>query len=363
MQIIKPTFIVHKKKAVANIQRMKAKIAVAGNNIRFRPHFKTHQSLGVADWYRQQGISAITVSSVDMAAQFVAAGWSDITIAVLVNRLEIQRINQLTTTASINLLIDSPETAAFLHHTVQQPVGVWLKIDTGYHRTGIEWFLQEDILATAKACVASPKLHFQGLLTHAGHSYHAHSVQQLKEIYHDTITKMSVLRDYLLHNGIPSVEISYGDTPTCSIIETFYGVDEIRCGNFVYNDVQQLFLGSCHAEDIAAVVACPVIAKYPQRNEIVVYGGAVHLSKDVAVAASGQKNFGLVAHPNLNSSSWAPPLKDTYVAALSQEHGVIKTTPQVLQQINVADILMIIPVHSCLAADLLQHNARLAEDE
>ena len=41
------------------------------NNLIFRPHFKTHQSEDIANWFRQFGIKKCTVSSVSMAEYFI----------------------------------------------------------------------------------------------------------------------------------------------------------------------------------------------------------------------------------------------------------------------------------------------------
>ncbi|MHA1227868.1 MAG: alanine racemase, partial [Candidatus Hodarchaeales archaeon] len=61
--------------------------------------------------------------------------------------------------------------------------------------------------------------------------------------------------------------------------------------------------------------------------------------------------YGKVALPVENS--WSPTLKNTYVKSLSQEHGVIKVGDRkILDKIEVGDILMILPVHSCLTANL-----------
>ena len=356
MQIVKPTFIVDKEKALKNISRLNEKIAKSPG-VRFRPHFKTHQSAQVGKWFREMGISAITVSSVDMAIYFAQHGWTDITIAVLVNPLEIASINHLAETIDLNLLIDSTEMTAFLAQNLARNVNVWVKIDTGYHRTGIEYDRTTEILSVIKKIKKSHKLDFKGLLTHSGHSYHAKSRDELKNIYDDTVTKMAKVREYLKANGIPGVEISIGDTPTCSVVDKFYGVDEVRCGNFVYYDVMQWAIGSCNEKDIAAAVACPVIARYPQRNEFVIYGGAVHLSKEFITDEKSQKIFGLVALPNEDFRSWGPSLENTYVSALSQEHGIIKTTETFIHQVRVGDIIIILPIHSCLAANLLKQNS------
>jgi D-serine deaminase-like pyridoxal phosphate-dependent protein len=356
MKIIKPTLIVNKSRVVKNILGMKQKVENSPGRVRFRPHFKTHQSAQIGQWFRDLGITSITVSSVDMASYFAQNDWEDITIAVLVNPLEIEAINQLAKRVylDLNLLVDSRDIVVLLNKELKHPVKLWIKIDTGYHRTGITWDQKDDVLGIVKKIKRSPVLYFKGLLTHSGHSYKAASGKEINKIYDDTVSKMSAVKEYLEENGFSNVEISIGDTPTCSIVNKFYGIDEVRCGNFVFYDVMQFLLGTCKEEEIAAAVACPVIARYPRRNEIVIYGGAVHLSKDSITGKNNQKIFGLAALPEKDNQEWGPIIKDTYVSSLTQEHGIIKTNNEVIKQINVGDILMVLPVHSCLAANLLK---------
>ena len=355
MKITKPTLIVDKNKALKNIRRILGKIERSPGRIRFRPHFKTHQSAIIGGWFRDLDVTAITVSSVDMAYYFAQNGWKDITVAVLVNPLQIEAVNELAGMLDmhLNLLVESPDMVILLNKKLKHKVTLWIKIDTGYHRTGIEYDRKEKILGLAKEIKGSQKCLFKGLLTHSGHSYHARSTAELKQIYHQTVTRMNEIGDYLKAKGFPGVEISIGDTPTCSVVDTFYGVDEVRCGNFVFYDVMQLFLGSCREEDIAAAVACPVIGIYPQRSEVVVYGGAVHLSKESVFDKNNRKIYGLVSVLDNSIDGWGPVIKNTYVSSLSQEHGIIKTTREWSEQVNTGDIVMILPVHSCLAANLL----------
>ena len=355
MKITKPTLVVDKKKVFHNIRRMKEKL-VGTEGIRFRPHFKTHQSEEVGRWFGQLGVTQITVSSLSMASFFAQKGWGDITVGVLVNPHEINGINRLMKSVEqlkLNLLVDSVETTGMLDRQLKKSVDCWLKIDTGYHRTGISWSNRHEILKVADAIRNASVLTFKGILTHPGHSYGAGSVAEIKEVYHDSVNKLQYIRDFLLQAEFEEVEISYGDTPTCSVIEDFYGVDEIRPGNFVYYDVMQLALGVCSWEDLSAAVMCPVIGRYPQRKEVVVYGGAVHLSKESVLNAAGTKSYGLVAAPDETFQHWGPLMTETYVSSLSQEHGVIKTTAAHMENIKIGDILAVLPVHSCLAANLL----------
>ena len=83
LQIAKPTLLLDTQKVRRNITRMAEKVQRSG--VRLRPHFKTHQSAVIDEWFRAQGITDITVSSVDMAIYFARHGWDDITIAFPVN--------------------------------------------------------------------------------------------------------------------------------------------------------------------------------------------------------------------------------------------------------------------------------------
>ena len=77
--IKKPTLLLNANQTRKNIQWMVQK--AGAEDIRLRPHFKTHQSAVIGEWFREAGVTAITVSSVDMAAYFADHGWKDITIA------------------------------------------------------------------------------------------------------------------------------------------------------------------------------------------------------------------------------------------------------------------------------------------
>jgi D-serine deaminase-like pyridoxal phosphate-dependent protein len=356
MKITKPTLIIDEKKAAENIGRMMKKISLSGD-VRFRPHFKTHQSARIGELFRDAGNKAITVSSVSMAEFFAGHGWENITIAVLVNPLEIDALNELLArNINLNLLVDSVEMVNFLEERLEHPVKLWIKIDTGYHRTGIEWDREKEILQVAEAINRAFRLRLSGILTHSGHAYHTISTAQIKTIYDETVTRMNAVRTILEQylNGKGKIEVSIGDTPTCSVVDRFEGVDEVRPGNFVYYDVMQLMLGACREENIAAAAVCPVIARYPQRNELVIYGGTVHLSKEFVTNRDGNKVFGLIALPDPTFSSWGRSIENTFVSSLSQEHGIIKTTAEFIQKIKVGDLLAVLPVHSCLTANLLR---------
>ena len=65
----------------------------------------------------------------------------------------------------------------------------------------------------------------------------------------------------------------------------------------------------------------------------------------------GRGIYGYPARPA--GSSWGPAERKAPLVSLSQEHGLIQTDDDSLfEEIKVGDLLVILPVHSCLTADL-----------
>ncbi len=343
-----PTLILDQEICKSNIQAMAAKSR--HHNVFFRPHFKTHQSAAVAEWFRVEGITAITVSSVSMAMYFADHGWNDITIAFPANLPEAEDINRLAARISLNLLIESEETAQYFAAYLTSNCGFFIKIDTGYHRTGINPAHLPMIDQILKVTTAS-KLQFKGFLTHSGHTYHAKDRQELEQISCSAAEKLIRLKK-LYSRQYPDLQLSVGDTPSCSQLPIPEGIGEIRPGNFVFYDVMQFALGSCGLYDIAVALVCPVVAVHHNRMQAVIYGGAVHLSKEnTLLPPDPQAIFGLAVRSNGNK--WDSSELLGKVSSLSQEHGIITLT-QSGCNLKPGDLLAILPVHSCLTAHLMR---------
>jgi D-serine deaminase-like pyridoxal phosphate-dependent protein len=349
MEIVKPTLLLDKAIAKRNIKKMVRKAEEL--QMIFRPHFKTHQSATIGEWYRDAGVQCITVSSFTMARYFADCGWDDITIAFTVNIPEINEINELSSRIRLNLLIENMEGLEALQNQISWHTGVFIKIDTGAHRTGVDagnFQLIDHLLGTIQQ---SPLLEFKGFLSHTGHTYSANSTNDIFSRHFDALLKMKALKTRYQCEW-PELMISIGDTPSCSVCDNFDGVDEIRPGNFIFYDLMQFKLGSCQLDDIAIRMVCPVIATYPSRNEVVIYGGAVHFSKESIINIDGKPLFGRI----VVISEGEKILLDekNYLCALSQEHGILRITPRDLKYFKPGDLIQIIPVHACLTANLMK---------
>jgi D-serine deaminase-like pyridoxal phosphate-dependent protein len=338
-----PTLIVNPTVARENIRQVAEKARRTG--VRFRPHFKTHQSAAIGEWFRAEGVQAITVSSLGMAEYFARHGWRDITVAFPVNLREMARLCRLAEEIHLEVLVESPEVVRALEAALPVPVDTWIKIDAGGHRTGLAWDAPEPVRALAETIAGCTQLRFRGLLTHAAQTYAAHGPAEVTRAYLESVDRMNALCDALTAQGIAPVEVSVGDTPGTVCSPALGRVDEIRPGNFIFFDVDQLARGVCEPRQIAAAVACPVVAVHPERREAVLYGGAIHLSKDV-IFETDRRNYGLVAFPQ--GDGWSEPIPGAYLRSLSQEHGIAVIPGPELEQLHAGDLLCVLPIHSCL---------------
>lgn len=346
MDIVKPTFIIDKNKVLKNIDTILKKIN--NTKIFFRPHFKTHQSKTIGDWFKDFGVDRITVSSVDMAYYFYQYGWKDITIAFPFNILETDKINSLFDNCILSLLVCDEETVIYLGKKLKRDVNIFVELDFGMNRSGIRNNDLKKIQNIIEISNNFKHLNFIGFLTHNGETYNLRGREEITKNYHKNVEQFYKLKNYFGQQ----IKISIGDTPTVSVIDKFDDViDEIRPGNFIYYDLMQLQIGSCTIDEISAYVLAPVVSIDRERNKIVLYSGAVHLSKEF-ILVDNKKIYGKIFIIDDNKITYL----DCYITSLSQEHGVVECLEkETIDKINIGDVIGILPVHSCLTADLLKN--------
>ena len=344
MKISEPTLLLDIQQCRQNIQKMIKK--AKKHDLIFRPHFKTHQSIQIGEIFKEFDVNKITVSSVEMADYFANAGWNDITIAFPFNLLEINKIEELSDKINLNILVSSEESAKKIIDSTNISLNYFIEIDAGYHRSGI---LADEIAQIQRAIHLLSQHNFKGFLTHSGNTYQAQSTNEILFIHQQTTLIMKDLKSRFT-TQFPKIIASVGDTPSCSLAENFENIDEIRPGNFVFFDLMQYHLEVCDLADIAVCVACPVVDINRHRKQIVIYGGGIHFSKEF-IMQNGMKNYGQVV--KLNDLDWQESAGSSYLIALSQEHGIIQASDELISEISIGDIIGIIPVHSCMTANLM----------
>lgn len=344
--ITSPTLLLDTNICKINIHSMANK--AKKHDLVFKPHMKTHQSATIGGWLKGAGVKAITVSSVKMATYFARHGWNDITIAFPCNILQIDTINELASNISITILVNKTEVAQALDNKLKHPVTAYIEIDSGSARSGLPSDDIREIRSVAEAINASQNISWIGFYSHPGHSYGCRSKEQIQAVHHSVLRQFKKLREE--YTNMEDLEVCIGDTPCCSVADNFEGIDAISPGNFVFYDLMQQQIGSCTHGDTAVAMACPIVDKYDSHNQLIIHGGAIHFSKE-SMETNAKTHFGLVAERDNNS--WKPIEPYSYVTKLSQEHGVVSCAENVFQNYSIGDTITVLPVHSCLTANLM----------
>jgi len=323
------------------------------NNVRLRPHIKTHKCVEVARIQTEGHDGAVTVSTLEEARAFAKGGFTDITYAVPIERGKFsEAIEILRSGVKLNLLTDDAATVAALDEACGREGArfeVFLKIDCGTHRVGVEPHTPEAI-EIPRLISDAKNLNFAGILTHAGHSYNAKSTDEIIEIARHERDAMVGHAERLRSEGIEVPTVSIGSTPTITHIDHLDGIDEIRPGNYIFFDNFQATLGSCSFEDTALTVLAAIIHKDHIRRRLVIDAGAVALSKDRGpVGLDPGCGYGRVLDVEGNDTSMR-------VSGLSQEHGEIDAGQGVaFERLNVGDRVRVLANHSCLTAAQHSH--------
>ncbi len=310
------------------------------NRIQWRPHIKTHKSILIAKMQIAKGACGITVAKLDEAEIMANAGIHDILIAYPISSPQkLHRLRQLAEFAKITAAIDSLEQAKIVNEAFagSDPLTVWLKIDSGLHRCGVE---VEEVEALATEISKLTNLHLNGVFTHAGHSYAATTIEQIKEVAeHEakTVLESAKLCEAVGHKILHR---SVGSTPTFKYGAEIEGITEIRPGNAAFYDMCQVGLGVASHQQCALTVLSSVVSV--KKDRIIFDTGSKALSLDQG--AHGNKSvvgYGKVLeHPEIT------------IARLSEEHGIATIREET--DLQLTDKVQIIPNHACVVANLFQ---------
>ena len=329
-----PALVVDLDKLETNIERMATKARRL--DVSLRPHIKTHKCVEIAELQRAAGCHGITCSTLQEVKIFADHGFTDLTWAfpLILNQAAFAR--ELAERVTLRLLVDSVAAIDALESD-GFPFHVWLKVDCGYHRAGVD---PGSPLAyeLAQRISESNSLQFDGLLTHSGHAYKAESVSRLQEVAEEERQVMDSFASQLRQQQISVPAVSVGSTPAMSVVEDLNGIDEARPGNYVFYDQMQVDLGACAITDCAATVLASVVSSQPGAGHCVVDAGALAMSKD---PGSGRSAVGFMGGVYRDYES-GTLRENVSLGTLSQEHGILS------DNLPVGDQVRILPHHSCL---------------
>jgi len=345
-----PGLVLDIAKVKRNAERMSRRIKQFGADL--RPHIKTHKCIEVARIQTAGHSGAVTVSTLAEARAFAANGFSKITYAVPIESGKFNEAIEISRDCELSLITDDSDVPGQLNDAAKQAnvqLNLFLKVDCGYHRCGVEPAKPEATEIPRRISNAS-NLRFAGILTHAGHSYNCQTKPELLALAKH---ERDVMADFgeVLRKEVGQVPIvSIGSTPTITSVDHLDGIDEVRPGNYIFFDAFQATLGSCAFDDCALTVLASVVHRDRARRKVIIDAGAIALSKDRGpVALNPDCGYGRVldlAGKDLNLT----------VSEMSQEHGVIIAKDEnIFDRLRVGSRVRVLANHSCLTAAQHSH--------
>ena len=329
-----PALLIEKSVLEQNVSDMQAHLDE--QEVGLRPHIKTHKSVMIAQMQIDAGATGIACAKSSEAEIFADAGFKDIQIPnIIIGREKIERLLKISESIDrLTCCIDSFESARALSDVFDEAgreVDILMLVDCGYGRCGLSEF--EAILKLAQIAGALPGLNFKGITTHAGHAYSSESPEQTKEIGMAEGQFMADLGERLRKEGINIEEIVPGSNPTAKYCSTVEGVTGIRSGNYIFNDMIQVALGTVPLERCALSVLATVIST-PTTDRAILDSGSKTMSSD----KGGHGNENVIGHGFILD-------KETHLSKLSEEHGIVLHDEDIV--FSIGEKIRIVPNHAC----------------
>jgi len=335
-----PAVLIERSILEKNLQSMQ--VLTDSHAINLRVHIKTHKIPVLARRQIKIGAIGIATAKLGEAETMAEAGIKDIQIAnIIVGRDKIKRLVRLRTKCKLSVAVDSLENVKELSMSFSKssrPLNVLVKVNTGLNRCGFGSV--EDIAQFLDAAKDLIGIKVIGLMTHAGHAYAARTRKEIKAI--GTLEGATLVKyaRQLKKLGHEMKVLSVGSTPTAKYCAKVKGVTELRVGNYIFNDMTQVALGTVPMSRCALTVLATVIST-PSKERAVIDAGSKALALDKG--AHGReilKGYGRIVGGG------------GMLSRLSEEHGVIEN---VTRRFKIGQKVRIIPNHACTVMNLFDY--------
>jgi len=335
-EIETPALVVDLDRMERNLARVAAYAREHG--LRLRPHSKTHKSIRIGKRQLASGAVGLTVAKVSEAEVMLSAQPEDLLVAFpIVGRAKLERLMAVARRTRVTVALDSAFAAhqlADAARAAQVEVGALAEFDAGLGRVGVA--PGAALVELAQAIVKLPHLRFEGIAFYPGH------IKSLDESGEEALRRLSEMlrsiRDDFRKAGLETGIVSGGSTPTLFRSHQIEGLNEIRPGTYVYNDINTVRSGGCAMEDCAATILATVVST-ARPGHMIIDGGSKTFSSDRPVNTP-EVTFGhVVETPGARFHK------------MNEEHGFIDLTGTEVE-FSVGDRVRVIPNHICVAVNL-----------
>src|SRR5699024_7253348 len=307
-----------------NIARMQAFADEHGKQM--RPHVKTHKSMRIGRMQLEAGAAGLTAGNLSEAEIFAEAGCSNILIAYPLWAVgsKAHRLKRLVQKTRLSV---GAESVAGIDHLAEavgefaRSLGIVIEVDCGARRSGVPAGEAGALAVYARERGLTPL----GVFTYPGHGGSGDAAEGAAA---DQAVALACAVSSLEEHGIEPQVVSAGSTPTAQF-STDSVITEIRPGEYVFNDYDNLLIGDCTASEIGLFVASTVVSDQGHEH-VIVDAGTKALSRE----GDDKRGYGQV-------SSY-----DGRLSALNEYHGFLQLPDNDARPV-VGQRVAIVPHHVC----------------
>jgi D-serine deaminase-like pyridoxal phosphate-dependent protein len=308
----------------------------AGHGLRLRPHTKTHKSIFIARQQLALGAAGLTVAKSGEAEVMLGAEPRDLLVAFpVIGEPKLRRLAAVAGLTRVTVALDSLAAARQLSQMAEASgarFGVLVEIDVGLGRVGVT---PADALALAREVAAMPGLEWRGITFYPGH---------IKDQDEAKLAALSELVGRIVAEftsaGMKPEIVSGGSTPALYHSHEIEGLNEIRPGTYVFNDMNTVASGACGLEDCAASVLVTVVSRAGEER-MIVDGGSKTFSSD-RLSSGGPGHGRVMEAPGASFHK------------MNEEHGFVDIA-KAERSFEIGEKVRIIPNHICVAVNLHEY--------
>jgi D-serine deaminase-like pyridoxal phosphate-dependent protein len=215
--VISPSLLVYPDRIEKNIDTM---IQMIGSTAFLRPHIKTHKTAEIVQMQLRQGIHKFKCATIAEAELLAQCGAQDILLsmqAVGANMLRFFSLMKEYPDSTFSTLVDNSHTLGefiTLAKSKSTTVSLWMDINNGMNRTGIE--VGAIALDLFKTMFESSYINTKGLHIYDGH-IRDKDVNQRKKVCDSAFEPVLIFKEKLEQQGFGPIEMVVGGSPSFPI--------------------------------------------------------------------------------------------------------------------------------------------------
>lgn len=329
-EIDTPALLVDLDALERNLEKLARHFQQAGKHL--RPHIKSHKTPAIALKQLAAGAIGITCAKLGEAEVMADAGIRDILIAnEIVGPRKIQRLVELAARCDLMVAVDNPANLAAIDEAAQRRgvrPRVLVEVNIGHNRCGLTPGPQ--VVELARQAAAASGVRFAGLMGYEGHIIDLEDKVARDQGARESLQRLVDARADVERAGLEVEICSSSGTGDYYIAAAYDGITEVQAGSYALMDAAyaRLGLGFEHALTVLTLVI-----SRPSPTQVITDAGLKSIAPEHGLPL-------VKGHPDLECH------------ALSEEHGRLRTLSGAGIDLQVGDLLELIPGHGCTTVNL-----------